>query len=491
MDHGAQMVFSLQTDPTVRYPDSESGYSPSEHFPEYAWETLSPKPNPVYRMVRDIFAQAGLDKERLGSPEWNPLGTSIAPGSRVFILCNFVFERRVREDELTFQSKCIHGSVLRALIDYVLIAVGEQGRVAFGNSPLQATSWDSVLRDSGADQVARFYQERRANVHPVDLRLYVAERSLLGHVRSIERRQDENGISVQLGEDSLLNDFPNAERTNAPFRISDYDPRRIESFHAEGRHEYVINREVLESDVVISLSKLKTHEKVGITCGLKGFVGSVGHKDCLAHHRFGNPSSGGDEYPDSNAWLRPFSRLLDRVNRRDPDARFQRLAQIFARTIGRILRRSGFITTGAWHGNDTCWRMALDLARILLYADSNGKLSNTEQRRHLSLIDGIVAGEGNGPLDPSPVRAGLLAFGDDVCVNDRIAARLMGFSPARIPLISHAFDMRNLRLSQMSADEEVECVVNGRTVSEGALEPILGRPFAPPDGWREHLASGR
>lgn len=484
---GAPMVLSIQTNAEAGYPEPGSDYSPSESYPEYAWDSLSPTPNPVYAMVRSTFAQAGLDKEHLGSSEWNPLGTWIARGARVFVLCNFVYQRRVHEDDLTFQSKCIHGSVLRALIDYVLLAVGSDGRVAFGNSPVQATSWESVLRDSGADRVARFYQAAGAPVRAVDLRLFVAERSLLGHVRSVERREDADGISVRLDDESLLAQFPKAKQTTAPFRISDYDPRRIEGFHAGGRHEYVIHREVLEADVVISLSKLKTHEKVGITCGLKGFVGSVGHKDCLAHHRFGNPAVGGDEYPDSNAWLRPFSRLLDRVNRREPGAPLQRLAHIVTRTLGRILRRSGVITTGAWHGNDTCWRMALDLARILTYADARGALSRSVQRRHLSLIDGIVAGERNGPLDPTPVRAGVLIFGDDVAVADRAAARLMGFPPQKVPIVSRAFQLDELPVSTVRPDQSVDCILDGHHVDERAIPPILGRPFLPPDGWRAHL----
>ena len=81
----------------------------------------------------------------------------------------------------------------------------------------------------------------------------------------------------------------------------------------------MIHRDVLEADVVIHLSKLKTHEKVGITCGLKGFVGSVGHKDCLAHHRFGPPGRGGDEYPDSQAFLRAGDHMAGAKSTGDPE----------------------------------------------------------------------------------------------------------------------------------------------------------------------------
>ena len=50
--------------------------------------------------------------------------------------------------------------------------------------------------------------------------------------------------------------------------------------------------------------------------------------------------------------------------------------------------------------------------RIAHYADATGRMHDTPQRRHLSLVDGIVAGEGDGPLDPDPIRAGTIAMSD-------------------------------------------------------------------------------
>jgi uncharacterized protein (DUF362 family) len=480
------MAVSIRTAPGTAYPDG-AAFSPSESYPEYQRGDIASDPNLVYGMVRDLFAQLGLDKENFGAAEWNPLRGFVPEGSRVFVLCNFVYHQRPHESRRTFTSKCIHGSVLRALIDYVLLAAGPQGSVAFGNSPLQGTDWARVLSESGADRVAAYYRERGLPVRPVDLRLYVIERSLLGHIQSVDDRGTADGVELDLGSDSLLTEIPGADGRGSSFRISDYDPRRTQAFHAGNRHVYVIHREVLESDVVISLSKLKTHEKVGITCGLKGFVGSVGHKDCLAHHRFGSPRIGGDEYPAANAFLHPFSRTLDWVNRGGSDVPLQKLAQIGVRNLGRVIRRLGIITGGAWHGNDTCWRMALDLARILHHADRAGVLHESIQRRHLSLIDGIVAGECNGPLDPRAADAGTLAFGDDVAATDKVACRLMAFDPEAIPLVRESFRRMSLPVTSRDAGDDIECVLNGAVVVDRDLEPVLGRPFEPPAGWRDHL----
>jgi hypothetical protein len=468
------------------YPTPDFAYSPGEAYPEYAFGRAAPAPNPVYAALRRLLADAGLDKARLGASDWNPLGELVPRGSRVFVLCNFVYHRRIQESERDFQAKCTHGSVLRALIDYVLLATGPEGRVSFGNSPLQSCHFDQVLADTGADRVEGFYRAQGRPVRSRDLRLYVVSRDPLGRITEVERRDDRDGVEFDLGQGSLL--APMSAEGDPVFRISDYDPRRIQAFHAGGRHRYVIHRDVLEADVVISLSKLKTHEKVGITCGLKGFVGSVGHKDCLAHHRFGAPGRGGDEYPDSQKFLEPVSRFLDWVNTRGEKAPLQALAQIADRTLRRIWRRSGLVGPGAWHGNDTAWRMTLDLARILYYGTRDGALAAHPQRKHLSLIDGVVAGEGAGPLSPSPVNAGALIFGDDVALTDRVACRLMGFDPSRIALVREAFGAAAGPITSWSADAPAECVVDGEPRAETALAPLLSRPFTPPAGWKAQLA---
>jgi hypothetical protein len=145
---------------------------------------------------------------------------------------------------------------------------------------------------------------------------------------------------------------------------------------------------------------------------------------------------------------------------------------------------------GAWSGNDTAWRMTLDLARIAHYAGSDGSLRPDPQRRHLSLIDGIVGGEGDGPLVPDPVASGVLVFSDDVVSGDRVAARLMGFDPQAIPLIREAARSMPHPLTAPGASD-ADVVWNGDSRQETALTPVLGRPFRPPSGWRAHFSARR
>jgi len=56
-------------------------------------------------------------------------------------------------------------------------------------------------------------------------------------------------------------------------------------------------------------------------------------------------------------------------------------------------------------------------------------------RPDLVLIDGIVGGEGNCPAPVEPVQSRVIISGNHAVETDRVAARMMGFDPAHIPLL--------------------------------------------------------
>ena len=470
---------SIEWQPGLHYPEL-APFSPSERYPEYPFDEIGCTDNPVYRQVRQVFVDAGLDESHFGRATWNPLGRYVRPGGRVFVLCNFVFHRRSRESAAEFQAKCIHGSVLRALIDYVFIAAGREGVIRFGNAPLQSCQWPKVLNDAGAGGLCEFYESRGVPVTACDLRLFTTEAGLLGS-RGHRHGVPADAVTFDLGYDSRLAGTGNVHGPYGRPRVRDYDPDRTERFHRCGSHTYMIHKAVLEAETVISLPKLKTHEKVGLTCALKGLVGAVAYKDCLAHHRFGAPKRGGDEFPDHVAAATPLAHFHDWLNRRPPDAPWQRIL-VLAQTLATgVLRRFGLTLGGAWHGNDTAWRMVHDLYRILCFGDCGGVVRDEAQRRHIALVDGIVGGEGDGPLAPRPVGCGALLFSDDLATADRVAWRLMGYRPEALKLLRHV---------PGGADPEGATGTvrsNGRTLSESKVGPILGRPFEAPRGWRSYL----
>jgi hypothetical protein len=208
--------------------------------------------------------------------------------------------------------------------------------------------------------------------------------------------------------------------------------------HEGRRHEYLVSPEVLAADAVISVPKLKVHRKVGTTLNLKNMVGINVDKNHLAHYRVGPPSAGGDEIANPG-WD-------DRVERFLSDAllgrswrlgRYPFLAWKAARKAYRMTRRSPSnlaLGYGNWHGNDTAWRMALDLNRVLLFADASGEVGERPARRYFSVVDGIVGGEGEGPLHPDAYPSGVVLAGWNPVAVDWVATRAMGLDPERIPL---------------------------------------------------------
>ena len=265
------------------YPSAESGFSPETRYPEYPFADLAGSKNPVYCAVRDVLRQQGLDAANFGTPQWNPLGEYVRPGARVFVLPNFVFHMRPSESRARFDAKCTHGSVLRALLDYVFIAAGPSARVSLGNASLQSCDWSRVTRDTGATAICSFYERHGLKPHLCDLRGLVRQEDVLGRSASIERRDADRDFRFDLGTESLLSGL---DPGGPHYRVAGYDPAATASYHEKNHHIYVLNREIAEADVLISVPKLKTHEKVGITCALKGLVGTISQKECLAHHRF-------------------------------------------------------------------------------------------------------------------------------------------------------------------------------------------------------------
>ena len=134
------------------------------------------------------------------------------------------------------------------------------------------------------------------------------------------------------------------------------------------------------------------------------------------------------------------------------------------------------------------WRMILDLNRILVYATPDGGLSQSPQRQLYSVVDGIIAGDGNGPEAPDPKKAGIVVAGTSFAVVDLVCAKLMGFDYQRIPHLAHVFDFSELPLVDFEYDD-IE-VVSDRREWSGRLADIDRGDcldFQPHFGWRDHI----
>jgi hypothetical protein len=127
------------------------------------------------------------------------------------------------------------------------------------------------------------------------------------------------------------------------------------------------------------------------------------------------------------------------------------------------------VRSGNWHGNDTCWRMVLDLNKCLFSFDGDGR-PRRQPIRYLAVVDGIVGGEGNGPMAPDPKLCGVVLAGLHPVAVDCVAATLMGFDWKRLPLLRQAFAMRELSFTTFRADD-IE--IRSRRIFIGVSSPCI------------------
>jgi hypothetical protein len=145
---------------------------------------------------------------------------------------------------------------------------------------------------------------------------------------------------------------------------------------------------------------------------------------------------------------------------------------------------------GSWHGNDTVWRMCLDLQHVLHYGRSDGTFADHQQRIVITLTDAIIAGEGDGPLSPTPAGLGLMTLGTSTAAVDWVHALLMGLVPSRVPLTREAFAPASRPLVAFPP-EAIEVTRNGQVVPADELFDRHGRRFRLPAGWLGHVERDR
>jgi len=371
--------------------------------------------------------------------------------------------------------------------------------ITVGDVPLQNCDFELLMQQAGIERLMTKYAAlTRPRVQFLDLRRERYRSKQGFHVKDQGKGfGDPKGYrEVNLDQDSFLDQISDA---NNKFRVADYSPEETVSSQRRGFHRYLIAGSVLDSDLFINLPKMKVHQKAGVTGALKNIVGINGQKAYLVHYRHGMARQQGDEFPDNVSrlvWLQ--SRVRDVLQKR---SRFlfqalrpgwlllRRLAGI--ETIGtrENLTKKFYAAGGAWHGNDTIWRMVYDLNKIIRYAPpEGGALKPAPQRAYVAIMDGIVAGEGNGPLQPLPVEAGVVLAASDPFKMDMAMARLMGFDHHKIPQLQHHQEFADPEWGNFNP-EELLIEETGRVYRGLSKLPVI-RQFLPAPGWAGHIEQG-
>jgi uncharacterized protein (DUF362 family) len=476
---------ALHYDPRAWSYATDPPFHPQIRYPEYDGPlSRSGTPNAAYDAVRETLHLLQLDDAHYGRMDWNPLGNFVSPGQMVAIKPNLVMNRHLRGGSLD----CVitHGSIIRAVVDYACLALQGRGRIVIGDAPLQMADFDAICECNGLHEIAHYAQSTwGVDVDIVDFRRVRAV-SDHGHVVRVDERDgDPRGyVVVDLAEASMLAAVSEASDR---FRVPCYDADAVGQHHNEHKNEYLVSGSILQTNCVISISKLKTHRKAGMTAALKNLVGINGHKDWLPHHRCGAAKERGDEYLNASASKRLSTRLAEQALQ--SRAELRRAWGTLSVAAGAAAKRLGRdpYTEGSWYGNDTLWRTVLDLNRVLLYADREGILRPEVQRNCLHLVDAVIAGEGEGPLEPNTKVCGMMLGGLSPVAVDTVVAGMMGFDFRKIPTVFQGYGVREFPLADF-APEDVR-VHSNQAEFDGldALAPEPSFHFRPTAGWRGHI----
>jgi uncharacterized protein (DUF362 family) len=367
--------------------------------------------------------------------------------------------------------------------------------ILIGDCPLQYADWPLLCKQSGlAPVIERLQKLSSGKIVFRDLRkdVFTQENGSFLSTSNVEHGDARGYRDVSLGLRSHLEPISNQSDR---FAVNDYSAGVTSSNHGPGSHKYFVAQSVLDADLFINLPKWKSHQKSAITCALKNLVGINGDKAYLPHFRRGAPKWGGDEYRDDNRWMYWLQTTLREKLQKRNRAVFAILKpgwEVLKKARGIQTRlddpsaqsKNFYIAGGAWHGNDTLWRMVYDLNLVIQCADAAGRIQSTPQRNYFSIVDGLVSGEGNGPLQPLPRNTDWLVFGDDPFAIDAALAHFMGFDLEKVPVIAQRRTFAGTGWGQFDL-KELEVELDGQKTR--VADSPVNFHFAPPPGWRNHV----
>ena len=384
----------------------------------------------------DLLVGEALDA--LGLPD-----DYVRPYDRVVLKPNWVKEHDERHPGPgQWEHVVTHPAVIEAVIRWAGTQLAGSGSITICDAPQTDSSFAVLNQYCGLDEMVE--RCRRdfpgTTIELLDLRPEEWHAVDGVTVSKTQLPGDPAGETfVRLNDASEFVGFHGDGRLfGASFNMAETNER-----HSGGRHEYMLCRTPMDADVLINLPKLKSHKKVGVTCALKNLVGINANKNWLPHHTEGTPDQGGDQFPASTAkaklehsWMGRAKRI---VNGRPLLSRLfvpvKKLGRLFFGDTQKVVR------SGNWHGNDTCWRMVLDLNKCLYDFDGAGQ-PRQKPLRYLAVVDGIIGGEGNGPMSPDAKPCGVILAGIHPAAVDMAAATLMGFDWQKLRLLKNSFEIQ-------------------------------------------------
>lgn len=412
----------------------------------------------------------------------------LKPNDWVVIKPNLVKESK-ETDPNEWESVITSPTLIRTVTEFVCQQLQSTGKITICDAPQTDSSFEKIAEKLGLYDLAKELTDKYGTpVEIIDLRNeeWTNEGGVITHRKKLTG--DPNGaIAFNLGKQSLFYKHSGEGR----FYGADYDYKSLNKHHQGEVQEYLICATPVLADVFICLPKLKTHKKTGVTLSLKNLVGINADKNWLPHHTFGSPNQEGDEYPDIS---------LKRKIETFGSKAVKQLAitiPVMGPKIARYFRNKGAtvfgkgsdtIRSGNWHGNDTTWRMTLDLNRCLLYGNPDGTLRNDHPKRYYTIVDGDIGMEGAGPMQGTPKRCGVYIGGSDPVAVDAVAATLMGLSWEKLPVIREAFNLQEFLITACKPEDiTIESDVHEWNGTLENLQKQKHFDFEPHFGWKNHI----
>lgn len=425
----------------------------------------SPDYSSAEQTIRGALAALGLGGSRL-------LDGLVKPGDCVVLKPNLIREgHAIRTDE--WEHVITHGSVIRAMAELVAEALQGHGRIVIADGPQTDSDFDEICARTCLQETKKSIERLGVNCDVIDLRRdRWFQKGDVIYKRASLPGDPAGYTNVDLGDASEFSSYTLSGR----FYGADYDMAETARYHDGTHHTYVLCRTILDADVLINLPKLKTHKKTGVTISMKNLVGINGYRNCLPHFTIGTTDEGGDEFPFQNLGSKVQSRAVVRFKQALVAAGRQGgPAARWVKRVGRTIfgDTNEVVRSGNWHGNDTVWRMVVDLNKALFYFNGLGEMRQ-KPLRYMTVVDGILAGEGNGPMAPDPVPAGLVIAGFNPVAVDSACALLMGFDDKKIPLLSGGWSAEKYPLTSFLRDS-VRCTSNVEKWN-GSLEDLNEAP---------------
>ena len=437
------------------------------------------------RIEQDL---AGLD-QYIGNHDFFKACDGVTP-KHVVIKPNWVQEANEEKDE-EWEAVIFSPDLLIFVVRSISSRLCARSTVTLCDAPHTYASFEKIVGRGDLrnriEILSRDYPDITFEI--LDLRREIWRRDGKVVVERKENKPDPRGyVRYNLGTQSLFFGHPG----EGQYYGADYDTEVVNRHHSGDIQEYLLAGTPIACDFFVNCAKLKTHKKTGLTACLKNLVGINGDKNWLPHHTRGSEDSGGDEFPGNMAVSGQLESKLKALGKR--------LAIRFG-GIGllafKIMRNAGImflgdsnksIRNGNWWGNNTCWRMVLDLNRCLLLGNLDGSFRPLSNKKpYLGIVDGIVGGEGSGPISPTPIESKVVIAGDCPLEVDMTCARLMGFDMGKIPLVSKGMELDLFGPGKHYVDKDTVLINDhriGECVNLECVRMAGDRAFEPHFGWK-------